>query len=515
MNKKHTAFKKKLPWVIGTSAFLNVLLIVYLVIQASAINRLESIMLEQAPTTFAMTQKLADIERTIGYVGFIHHFKNYIIRRDEKYYELALASHQKAIEKINEFEKLTDKDDLILEIDQLKETLVEYHTNLVKSKQISSDLSISNIDDLVKVDDTQADIALHSLQSYLLPRFEQIYSETTNELSNLSKMNLLFNLLVAPLIILVSYFILKIINRAHKLSSQLGSILEISPDGILYISNKGAIIRANSKACELLEYTEQELFNIPLEQLVAPEYRSYCTRYREKVFGNNDIPYATYKPQKMRALTKSDKEIELEITIASGYVSDENRSVCIIRDMTHHNALKQKAEKDHLTNLINRWMLDELLQKELDRCQRSSQSLSLLLVDIDNFKTVNDNFGHDYGDETLCETAEYLKRSTRSYDHIGRWGGDEFILVCPNLGIDDAVNYAQRLLTKFHKLDCASRYNISLSIGIATSNPTSNDKHILFKNADIALYQAKKCGKNCLAHFDQSFSETNAKTTCC
>lgn len=513
MNKKNTAFKKSLPWVIGISAFLNVLLIVYLVIQANAINRLEQIILEQAPATFEMTQKLADIERTIGYVGFIHHFKNYIIRRDEKYYTLALASHQKAIQKINEFETLTNKDELILEIEQLRATLDMYHSNLVKAQQISTDLGINVIDQLVKVDDTDADIALRSLQSYLLPKFEYINSETTRELSSLSKMSLLFNLLVAPLIILVSYFILQIINRAHKLSSQLGSILEISPDGILYISNQGAIIRANNRACELLEYTEQELFNTPIEQLVAPEYRLYCTRYREKVFSNNDVPYATYKPQKMRALTKSHKEIELEITIASGYVSDENRSVCIIRDMTHHNALKQKAEKDHLTNLINRWMLDELLQKELDRCQRSSQPLSLLLVDIDNFKSVNDNFGHDHGDETLCETAEYLKRSTRSYDHIGRWGGDEFILVCPNLSVDDAVNYAQRLLMNFHKLNCASQYNISLSIGIATSSPTSSDKRTLFKNADIALYQAKQLGKNCVTHFEQKRSNVTEIST--
>tara|TARA_Y100001956_G_C4125290_1_gene189695 strand:+ start:1364 stop:2842 length:1479 start_codon:yes stop_codon:yes gene_type:complete len=492
-----------------------VLFVVYLIVQANAINRLESVVLEKAPISVEMTQKLADIERTIGYVGFIHHFKNYIIRRDEQHYLKAMTSYDDAVKKIIEFEALTDKDELIHKIEHLKSTLEEYHINLIMAKRFSSDLSIQTLDKIVKVNDSEAERALRALQTYLLPKFEDIFEQTAIELSKLSQLTLLFNIIVAPIIVIVSYFIIQIVRRVHKLTSQLSSILDISPDGIVYISEQGIILQANSKACELLEYSEHELTKVPLEQLVAPEYRQYCAYYREQVFSANNRKNLAQKPRKMRALTKSNNEIELEITVASGYVANENRSVCIIRDMTHHNALKQKAEKDHLTSLLNRWMLDELLQKELDRCQRSNQPLSLLLVDIDNFKSVNDNFGHDAGDITLRKTADYLHRSTRSYDHIGRWGGDEFILVCPNLGAEDAINYAQRLVTNYQQYEKPAQHNTSLSIGISTTSECSNNKQMLFKNADIALYHAKKSGKNCIAHFDQRFSDINANATCC
>ncbi len=503
MSRQDTHFNKKaLPWVICVSTLLNVLFVVYLTIQANAINRLESVVLEQAPITFEMTQKLADIERTIGYVGFIHHFKNYIIRRDEQYYDRALASYDDAVRKIIEFESLTDKGDLIHEIEHLRITLEEYHNQLVASKRISSDTSALALDKIVRVDDTQADASLHTLQRYLLPKFESIYDQTAAELSKLSQMTLIFNLIVAPIIIGVSYYFLQIINNANKLSNQLSSILDISPDGILYISEQGKILQANNKACNLLEYSEAELTQIPLEQLAAPEYRQYCSYYREQVFSNNNTSSKIGKPKKMQAMTKSNKRIELELTIASGFVGKENRSVCIIRDMTYHNQLKVKAEKDSLTHLLNRWILDELLQKELDRCQRSNSPLSLLLIDIDNFKSVNDNYGHDTGDLILRDTADYLQKSTRSYDHIGRWGGDEFILICPNLGEKDATRYAQRLISQYHQVDSISGKKVSLSIGIASLSDAVKTKETLFKNADIALYHAKENGKDCLSHFN-------------
>ncbi|WP_394125903.1 diguanylate cyclase [Vibrio hepatarius] len=398
---------------------------------------------------------------------------------------------------------MTDKNDLIHEIEHLRITLEEYHNNLHLAKYLPDYMTIQDLDIQVQVDDELADTALRSLQSYLLPKFENIYQQTKTELTTLSNLTLLFNLIVAPIIVAVSYFMLQAIRKVHKLSNQLSAILDISPDGILYISEQGTILQANNKACALLEYTQAELSEIALEQLVTPEFRMYCQRYRDEVFSKLKGDAASYKPQRVKALTKSNKEIDLEITLATGQVGEEKRTVCVLRDMTYHNALKHKAEKDHLTNLLNRWMLDELLQKEIDRCQRSSQPLSLLLVDIDNFKSVNDNLGHDIGDITLRDTARFLQESTRSYDYIGRWGGDEFILVCPDLSENDAISYAKRLLSNYNELKFVKEQEISLSIGIATTSPCSCDKTSLFKNADIALYHAKESGKNCLTHINQ------------
>lgn len=511
MIKQGNYVNRPLPWVICASVFLNVLFIVYLVVQTNAINRLESVALEQSPISVEMTQKLTDIERAIGYVGFIHHFKNYVIRRDERYYQLALASYADAVKKVIEFEALTTNNELIVELEILKRTLDEYRQNLLVAKSQPAEMSVEALDQIVKVDDDPASEALRTLQSSLLPKFEYIHDQTTLELKNLSHLTLLFNLIVAPIIIVVGYFVLSVMRKVHKLGCQLTSILDMSPDGILYISEQGSILQANKKACALLEYSETELKNLPLEQLVTSEYQAFCSHYREHVF-NSDKPYAEYKPRRVKALTQSQREIELEIAIASQRVGDENRSVCIIRDMTYHNELKLKAEKDSLTQLLNRWMLDELLQKEIDRCTRSNQPLSLLLVDIDNFKTINDKLGHDMGDAILRETASFLQQSTRSYDHIGRWGGDEFILVCPNLSVKDAETYAHRLLRQYRKLKEISPHNISLSIGIATMSSETINQQTLFKKADVALYHAKNGGKNRFTHSDKLPARNAQKT---
>ena len=493
-------FNKALPWVIGASTLLNMLFVVYLVVQSTAIHHLESVYLEEAPTNVAMTQKLADIERSIGYVGFIHHFKNYIIRRDDKYYVEAMQSYSAAIDKIVEFESLTNKKDLIHEIEHLKATLEEYHNNLQVAKSSLSSLSVNALDQNVKVDDRQADTALRALQTYLLPRFENIHQKTTLELSKLSHLTLIFNLIIALTIVIVSYFIVQIIHRVHKLTNQLTSILEISPDGIIYLSEQGKILQANSRACKILEYSEKELTSIQLEQLIAPDFRPLCSLYREKVSQNHEH-LSDYKPHKILAITKSGKHVELEITIASQEIARENRSVCVIRDMTHHNTLKQRAEKDRLTGLLNRWMLDELLQKEIERCKRSQQSLALFMIDLDNFKQVNDTWGHDIGDSALRETADFLLSNSRTYDHIARWGGDEFVLVCPNLSHQDAINYAHRFTTKFRQLNIAHDKQLSLSIGVATSALTNTSKQTLFKNADLALYQTKSNGKDGVTYY--------------
>ncbi|KGY13121.1 hypothetical protein NM22_06465 [Vibrio tubiashii] len=500
-----------MPWVVCASVFLNVLFIAYLVVQTNAISRLESIALEQAPISVEMTQKLTDIERAIGYVGFIHHFKNYIIRRDERYYQQALARYDDAVRKVTEFETLTDNSELIAKLEIIKRTLDEYRDNLLIAKSQPAEMSVEALDRIVRVDDEPANQALHAIQDSLLPKFENIHNQITIELKNLSQHTLLLNLFIVPIIIIVGFFVVSVLRKVHKLSCQLATILDMSPDGILYLSEQGEILQANKKACALLEYSESELKKLPLERLVSPKYRDLCSHYREHVFKGDKL-YAECKPRRVKALTQSQRQVELEVAIASQRVGDDNRSVCILRDMTHHNELKLKAEKDSLTQLLNRWMLDELLQKELDRCNRNEQPLSLLLVDIDNFKGVNDSLGHDMGDNILRQTANFLRQSTRSYDHISRWGGDEFILVCPNLSTKDAESYADRLLKQYRRLKEISPHNISLSIGIATMCSQAINQQTLFKKADVALYHAKNSGKNRFAHSNTLADQTLQQT---
>ena len=179
------------------------------------------------------------------------------------------------------------------------------------------------------------------------------------------------------------------------------------------------------------------------------------------------------------------------------------RVVCLITDKTEHCLLEDVASKDHLTGIYNRRSFDEILAKEIHRNYRENKTLTLLMIDLDNFKSLNDNFGHVAGDEALKMIAAFLQQHTRAYDHLARWGGDEFVMLCPDLSAVDSLNYAERIRADFENQNFPYDYNLSLSIGIASTN---NDNPMLDSDllncADKAVYVAKESGRNQVRHFD-------------
>ncbi|GAV25381.1 GGDEF domain-containing protein [Carboxydothermus islandicus] len=149
-----------------------------------------------------------------------------------------------------------------------------------------------------------------------------------------------------------------------------------------------------------------------------------------------------------------------------------------------------QANTDALTGLFNRNYFNKMLNKI-----KTKGPISLLLIDLDNFKNINDLYGHLAGDAVLQKVAEILKNVTRKVDIIVRWGGDEFAVVLWETEEQEALNIAQRIKTRIEDYDFAfgqSRVKISVSIGIASmKEDVLNDKDQLFKTADEALYLAK------------------------
>jgi polar amino acid transport system substrate-binding protein len=146
--------------------------------------------------------------------------------------------------------------------------------------------------------------------------------------------------------------------------------------------------------------------------------------------------------------------------------------------------------------VANRRFLDERLQEELLRARRSSQSFSIILVDVDYFKQVNDRYGHTAGDKVLQEFAELLRRNLRTSDFVARFGGEEFMLILPDTTLEGAASFAERLRqniqqTEFHALP----ERMTASFGVALSRP-DDEGEALIKRADAALYTAKTSGRN-------------------
>ena len=165
-------------------------------------------------------------------------------------------------------------------------------------------------------------------------------------------------------------------------------------------------------------------------------------------------------------------------------------------------ALRQEATHDGLTGLLNRRAILGLLQIELTRAVRESLPLSILMVDLDQFKDVNDRFGHLAGDAVLREATERMRTSVRSYDSVGRYGGEEFLVVLPGCNGEGALGQAERLrLSLAERPFLADRHElpITCSIGVAwRPGAARTDADILIREADLGLYGAKANGRNCV-----------------
>jgi diguanylate cyclase (GGDEF)-like protein len=165
------------------------------------------------------------------------------------------------------------------------------------------------------------------------------------------------------------------------------------------------------------------------------------------------------------------------------------------------DALRFQATHDPLTGLWNRLATAETLHRELARSERQNKSVSVILADLDHFKKVNDTYGHLCGDAALREAARRILTSVRAYDTVGRYGGEEFLLVVPECGIEGALHQAERIRAMFDRepLDLPdARLRVTISLGVASIEvKNSVDPDALIWAADQALYRAKARGRNC------------------
>ena len=166
--------------------------------------------------------------------------------------------------------------------------------------------------------------------------------------------------------------------------------------------------------------------------------------------------------------------------------------------------LYERAEKlsvtDGLTGLVNHQQMQTLLKKEVVRCERYNSPLSVIIMDIDHFKQVNDNYGHQKGDEILLEFSTIMKKFCRSNDVAARYGGEEFFLVLPETRIKGALHIAERIREEMASKKFQSKgkgFNVTVSCGIAEFDVAHmQDAADLIKVSDLALYKAKDKGRN-------------------
>jgi diguanylate cyclase (GGDEF)-like protein len=171
-----------------------------------------------------------------------------------------------------------------------------------------------------------------------------------------------------------------------------------------------------------------------------------------------------------------------------GYKLIENHEILIRK-------VKRLSEEDYLTKLNNRRKIHEVIENEISRSKRYNSTFAVILLDIDNFKTTNDSFGHNTGDQLLVQISDIIRQTIRESDIASRWGGEEFLVFCPHTNSDGAFALAEKLRNNIEKSEFDDVGYKTASFGVARIEHGDSVKSLI-QRADEALYSAKNSGKN-------------------
>jgi len=285
-------------------------------------------------------------------------------------------------------------------------------------------------------------------------------------------------------------------------------IMNASPNGILWVSDSGEILMANPAMESLSGYPMAELVGQSFEKLVPEHLRGRHAKHMVDYFA---APKKRSKGFTDTNLQRHDGQL-LAVDISLGHWEDEGQrhAIAYIRDLTERKkfeaALQFKATHDELTGLPNRWFFNLQLDQALARSARSGTRVALLLLDLDNFKTVNDTFGHATGDALLVQAGARMRAVLRDTDTLARLGGDEFAILLTDLAPDHQTERvviklltALRATYRLQALDVSS----GASLGVAFCPDDAKDSTTLLRYADLAMYRAKEGGRGTFAFFSQ------------
>jgi len=242
------------------------------------------------------------------------------------------------------------------------------------------------------------------------------------------------------------------------------------------------------------------IFNIEELSDSTGEFQDKLEHYSEKISKTDDIKELNQLlvviMEETRQMQRNTLNYRNDFLAARAEVSLAQNKINQLE--TELLEMGEKVHEDHLTGILNRRGLDNAFEREASRAIRHQASLCFALLDIDNFKQLNDTHGHKVGDDALVYLVESVKDTTRPEDIVSRYGGEEFVILLPNTNLEEAIHILSRIrrnLTKKFFLHENKRLLITFSAGVAQLQPGESQESI-FKRADEALYRAKRSGKN-------------------
>jgi diguanylate cyclase (GGDEF)-like protein/PAS domain S-box-containing protein len=308
------------------------------------------------------------------------------------------------------------------------------------------------------------------------------------------------------------------ILESERARLSLEHIMEGMGDGVVVITRDHIIYQANTAAAASLGMEKTEMVGRTCHDVLhrrqTPCEGPHISCPLERIFERNE---ASVKVLHTHTDSQGD-EHHVEIT-ASAVKDSRGETFAMVeswRDIMDNRAddelvklvkrlneaqthLRHMAVTDELTGLKNRRYIVERLEEEFQRAKRTGRPLGLIMLDIDLFKQINDAYGHIFGDVVLRVIAARLRTSLRKHDLVGRVGGEEFLVVCPDSSLEDTVVVAERIRTVINGEeigDGVNKVKVALSAGVTMLNAKDDSADKVFSRADTALYKAKEEGRN-------------------
>jgi len=276
------------------------------------------------------------------------------------------------------------------------------------------------------------------------------------------------------------------------------TVITAAPIGITITDYDGYFVMVNPAYCKIYGYSEEELIGNHFTMVVAEGYQKDAAE-RHRHFMACDDPL---QPEYESVATRKDGQI-INLLINAARVKGPKgqvHKISYIIDITEGKQLFQRleylAQYDELTGLLNRRAGFKMIDEEVSRSHRHGSPLSIAICDLDDFKKVNDIYGHTAGDNVLREVADRMKDALRQYDKVVRKGGEEFLIILPNTVLEDAVSTLERLRAVVSATPMPEpKITQTLSAGVAQLKADESATALLDR-ADRILYQAKDDGRN-------------------
>ena len=289
-----------------------------------------------------------------------------------------------------------------------------------------------------------------------------------------------------------------------------------APDGILLIDPQGRILVSNSAMGLISGFSAEELRGQPVE-ILLPEALHAQHRGDLQQFFQQPRRHNMGQGRILWLQRKDRVQIPVDIALGSFLRKGQPLVAAFVRDVTDMRRMEERmqyqATHDTLTGLGNRWVFQQHLQECMQQAQVTGEPSALLLLDLDNFKAINDGYGHPAGDHVLQEVAKRLKAVLRSQGWLARLGGDEFAVLLPHADGDVAAQWAEQILHAM-QAPCAwgqVQLEFGTSIGVALSPLDARDPPSLMRCADMAMYRAKERGRGNFVFYEESMGHAMAE----